>query len=113
MDDPRFAAAVKATGRHKLILSGITTDFCLVYPALSLIAAGFHVFIPIDASGSWTSAINDAAIQRAQGELEGLCTAILGDTGASTGIATTPPGARPLAPSARPSKPCGTTRCGG
>ena len=52
MDDPRFAAAVKATGRHKLILSGITTDFCLVYPALSLIAAGFHVFIRADASGS-------------------------------------------------------------
>lgn len=64
MDDPRFASAVKATGRHKLILSGITTDFCLVYPALSLIAAGYHVFIPVDASGSWTSAINDAAIQR-------------------------------------------------
>ena len=29
---------------------------------------------------------NEAAIQRAQGELEDLCTAILGDTGASTGI---------------------------
>ena len=64
MDDPRFAAAVKATGRTKLILSGITTDFCLVYPALSLIAAGYHVFIVVDASGSWTSAINDAALQR-------------------------------------------------
>jgi nicotinamidase-related amidase len=64
MDDPRFAEAVKDTGRRKLILSGITTDFCLVYPALSLIAQGYHVFIPIDASGSWTSAINDAALQR-------------------------------------------------
>jgi nicotinamidase-related amidase len=30
MDDPRFAAAVKATGRRQIILSGITTDFCLV-----------------------------------------------------------------------------------
>jgi nucleotide-binding universal stress UspA family protein len=29
---------------------------------------------------------NDAAIQRAQGELEALCNAILGDTGGSTGI---------------------------
>ena len=52
MDDPRFAEAVKATSRRKLILSGITTDFCLVYPALSLIAAGYHVFVAvaIDAS---------------------------------------------------------------
>ena len=64
MDDPRFADAVEATGRRKLILSGITTDFCLVYPALSLIAAGYHVFIAVDAAGSWTSAINDAALQR-------------------------------------------------
>ena len=64
MDDPRFAEAVKATARKKIILSGITTDFCLVYPALTLIAAGYHVFIPIDASGSWTAAINDAALQR-------------------------------------------------
>ena len=64
MDDLRFAKAVKATGRRKLILSGITTDFCLVYPALSLIAQGYHVFIPIAASGSWTGAINDAALQR-------------------------------------------------
>ena len=64
MDDPRFAAAVKATGRRKLILSGITTDFCLVYPALSLIAAGYHVFIAVDASGSWTKEINDWALQR-------------------------------------------------
>ena len=64
MDDPRFAEAVKATGRRKLILSGITTDFCLVYPALSLIAAGYHVLIAVDASGSWTKEINDWALQR-------------------------------------------------
>lgn len=64
MDDPRFAEAVKATGRRKLILSGITTDFCLVYPAISLIAAGYHVFIAADASGSWTRDINDWAMQR-------------------------------------------------
>ena len=64
MDDPRFAAAVKATGRHKLILSGITTDFCLVYPALTLIAQGYHVFVAVDASGSWTKETNDWSIQR-------------------------------------------------
>lgn len=64
MDDPRFAAAVEATGRRKLILSGVTTDFCLVYPALTLIAAGYPVFIAVDASGSWTKEINDWALQR-------------------------------------------------
>lgn len=64
MDDPRFADAVTQAGRNKVILSGITTDFCLVYPAMSLVAAGYHVFVAVDASGSWTNAINDAALQR-------------------------------------------------
>jgi len=64
MDDSRLAEAVKATGRRKLILTGITTDFCLVYPALSLIAAGYHVFIAVDAAGSWTKEINDWALHR-------------------------------------------------
>jgi nicotinamidase-related amidase len=64
MDDPRFATAVAQAGRPKVILSGITTDFCLVYPAMSLVAAGYHVFVAVDASGSWTKAINDAALQR-------------------------------------------------
>ena len=64
MDDPRFAAAVKATGGRKVILSGITTDFCLIYPALSLMAAGYHAFIAVDASGSWTKQINDWALHR-------------------------------------------------
>lgn len=64
MDDPRFAEAVKATGRRKVVPAGITTDFCLVYPALSLMAAGYHVYVAIDASGSWTKEINDWALQR-------------------------------------------------
>lgn len=64
MDDPRFAAAVTQTGRRKIIVAGITTDFCLIYPAMSLVAAGYHVLVAVDASGSWTKAINDAALQR-------------------------------------------------
>lgn len=45
MDDPRFADAVRATGRKKVILSGLTTDYCLVHPATSLIAQGYHVLV--------------------------------------------------------------------
>jgi isochorismate hydrolase len=64
MSDPRFADAVKAIGRPKIILSGLTTDYCLVYPTLSLIALGYHVFIVVDASGSWTKQVDDAALSR-------------------------------------------------
>lgn len=64
MDDPGFADAIRATGRRKIILSGIATDFCLTFPALSLLREGFHVYIAVDASGSWTKQIEDAALRR-------------------------------------------------
>ena len=64
MDDPRFVEAVRSTGRQKIILCGISTDFCLVYPAISLLRAGYHVFIAVDASGSWTKQIDESALLR-------------------------------------------------
>jgi nicotinamidase-related amidase len=64
MSDPAFAEAVKKTGKKKVILSGISTDYCLVYPAQTLIDQGYHVFIVVDASGSWTKQIDDAALAR-------------------------------------------------
>jgi nicotinamidase-related amidase len=36
-DDPNFVKAVKATGRKKLIISGILTDVCVAFPTLSAI----------------------------------------------------------------------------
>jgi nicotinamidase-related amidase len=64
MDDQRFADAVRATGRKKIILSGITTDFCLLYPALSMIREGYHVFVAVDAAGCWTKQIEEVALMR-------------------------------------------------
>src|SRR5436309_13153413 len=48
MDDKNFAAAVKATGRKKLIVAGVTNDVCTVYPALSLVREGFEVQVVAD-----------------------------------------------------------------
>lgn len=47
-----------------MILSGLTTDYCLVYPAMTLIAQGYHVFIVTDASGSFTKQNDEAALDR-------------------------------------------------
>jgi len=64
MDDPGFAEAVRATGRRKIILCGVATDFCLHFPALSLMKQGYHVYIAVDASGSWTKQIEYTAMLR-------------------------------------------------
>lgn len=53
-DDPKFAEAVRATGKKNLIMSGLTTDVCLVPPALSAKAEGFNVIALFDSSGACT-----------------------------------------------------------
>ena len=50
--DPNFKKAVEATGRRNLIMAGVTTDVCLVYPAISACREGYQVQAVIDASGS-------------------------------------------------------------
>jgi nicotinamidase-related amidase len=50
--DPNFNAAVSATGRKKLIMAAVTTDICLIFPAISAVQEGFDVLAVLDASGS-------------------------------------------------------------
>ncbi|WP_337014367.1 isochorismatase family protein [Pantoea sp. AS142] len=64
MDDENFAAAVKATGRKKLIIAGVTNDVCTVYPALTLVTAGFDVQVVADAGASPTKMADDIALRR-------------------------------------------------
>ena len=42
-EDKNFANAVRGTGKRQLIVAGVTTDVCLVPPALSMQAEGFHI----------------------------------------------------------------------
>ncbi len=53
-EDPNFASAVRATGKKNLLMSGLTTDVCLVPPALSAKAEGFEVIALFDSSGACT-----------------------------------------------------------
>jgi nicotinamidase-related amidase len=53
-DERRVVDAVKATGRKSLIVTGISTDVCLAFPAISAIADGYNSYAVIDASGGFT-----------------------------------------------------------
>jgi len=64
MDDENFAAAVKATGRRKFIIAGITNDVCTVFPALSLTRDGYEVQVIADAGGSPGKIADDMALRR-------------------------------------------------
>ncbi|KAI0759242.1 ycaC protein [Trametes elegans] len=52
-DNPDFRAAVQATGKKQVIIAGITTDVCTTFLALSLVEAGYTVFVNADASGTF------------------------------------------------------------
>lgn len=64
MDDDNFAAAVKATGRKKLIIAGVTNDVCTVFPALSLVSEGYEVQVIADAGGSPSKMADNMALRR-------------------------------------------------
>lgn len=51
-DDPDFKSAVEKIGRRNLIMAGVTTDVCLIYPAITAMENGYRVQAVMDASGS-------------------------------------------------------------
>ncbi len=50
-DNPEFVEAVRRTGRKTLLVAGVWTSVCVMFPALDARAAGFKVYAVMDASG--------------------------------------------------------------
>lgn len=59
-----FVNAIKATGRKKIVMAGITTDVCVAFAALSALDAGYEVYVVMDASGSMNAETQNAALIR-------------------------------------------------
>lgn len=64
MDNEDFAKAVKATGKKQVVISGVLTEVCVAFPALSLIEQGYDVFVVTDASGTFAEHTREAAHKR-------------------------------------------------
>ena len=63
-DDADFATAVSALDRKKLIIAGLLTEVCVVYPALNAKNEGYEIQVVADASGSATRMADDIALDR-------------------------------------------------
>src|SRR5262244_2968417 len=50
-DNEAYVKAVRETGKKTLIMAGVWTGVCVMFPALDAKAAGFNVYAVIDASG--------------------------------------------------------------
>jgi nicotinamidase-related amidase len=63
-EDVDFVAAVKATGRHKLIMVALWTEVCLVFPALDALREGYEVFHVVDAVAGTSEEAHRAGLAR-------------------------------------------------
>jgi len=63
-DSETYRDAIKGTGRDKIIMAGIVTDVCLLFPALSAAAEGFDVYAVVDASGTWNKTVQEVTVHR-------------------------------------------------
>jgi nicotinamidase-related amidase len=63
-DSKEFVAAVRKTGRKKLIVAGVSTEVCVAFVALSAIEEGYDVYAVIDASGTWNKLVQEVAVAR-------------------------------------------------
>ncbi len=50
-DNEDFVRTVRETGKKTLIIAGVWTSVCVMFPALDAKAAGFNVYAVVDASG--------------------------------------------------------------
>ena len=63
-EDTNFKKAVKKTGRKKLLLAGLWTEVCVMFPALSAIEDGYEVYVVADASAGSSKQAHQIALQR-------------------------------------------------
>ena len=63
-EDADFVAAVRATGRKKLIMVALWTEVCLTFPALDALHEGFEVYPVVDAVGGTSLEAHRAGLDR-------------------------------------------------
>jgi nicotinamidase-related amidase len=63
-EDTEFVAAVKATGRKKLIMTALWTEACLAFPTLDALREGYEVYPVVDAVGGTSVEAHRAGLQR-------------------------------------------------
>ncbi|MYM34503.1 isochorismatase family protein [Duganella sp. FT94W] len=63
-EDDTVRATIEATGRKKLIFSGMLTEACISFAVLSALEAGYECYVVGDTCGGLTLAGHDLALQR-------------------------------------------------
>ena len=63
-DNADLVGAVRASGRKTLVMAGVWTSVCVMFPALDAVAAGYDVYAVIDASGDPSEMASRVSVAR-------------------------------------------------
>lgn len=63
-DNEDFVKTVRATGRKTLVMAGVWTSVCVMFPALDAKLAGYKVYAVMDASGDVSEMANRTTLAR-------------------------------------------------
>ncbi|MDR0953487.1 MAG: hydrolase [Elusimicrobiota bacterium] len=65
-EDAEFQAAVKATGRKKLLMAALWTEACLTFPTIDALKEGFEIYPIVDAVGGTSELAHKTALKRVE-----------------------------------------------
>ena len=63
-DDENFVAAVKKSGRKKIVLSGLWTESCVTLPTIQALHDGYELYVVEDCCGDVSQLAHDNAMKR-------------------------------------------------
>jgi len=63
-EDVNAHKAITSKGKKKLVMGGLWTSVCVVFPVLSAIDEGYDVYVITDASGDISEEVHDQSIAR-------------------------------------------------
>ena len=63
-DDAGFRAAIEATGRKNILMTGLWTEVCVTWPTIEMLGAGYNIYVVEDCCGATSPAAHEASLSR-------------------------------------------------
>lgn len=64
--DDRVRDAIRATGRDKVLIAGVSLEVCAAFPAIAAASEGYGAYVAVDASGTFSTTKRETGLLRLQ-----------------------------------------------